>query len=279
VNLAVSAFGEPYPVDPGCLPPTPRAIAWNRKARLLRTAVIAGLMLGPNAILLGGWFSAEDLRELEARGRVANGQIKETTIRHHRRSREYVVTYSYELNGRDYRRTVSVSPGEYARHSRGKPCEVTYLPDRPDVSYPGDPGPPLGRHNETTVVFATMAAIGLAIWLARVVYVLRRERFLAREGEPIVGKVTDRGEERRKQQTVYYVYHEFRSPAEQTVTSRDYVPRSLYEILRPGQRVTVLYDPANPNRHLPLYAFKYAYIRHDEDSVDDARTEEDVSPS
>jgi hypothetical protein len=277
--LAVMALEEPYPVDPESLPPTPRAIAWNRKARVLRAAVIAGLMLGPNAILLGGWFSGEDLRELEARGHVTNGQITETTIRHHRRSREYVVAYSYEVNGQDHRRTVRVSPEEYGRHSRGKPCEVTYLPDRPDVSYPGNPGPPLGRHNETTVVFATMAVVGLAIWLTCVVYVLRRERFLVREGESVVGRVTDRGQQRRKQRTVYYVYHEFQSPAEQTVTSWHYVPQSLYETLQPGQRITVLYDPANPKRHLPLYAFKYAYIRHHEDLADDARMENGDSPS
>jgi hypothetical protein len=279
VSSAGLAFEEPYPVGPDCLPETPRAIGWNRKARVLRAAVIAGLMLGPNAILLGGWFSGEDLRELEARGRVTNGQITETSIRHHRRSQEYLVVYSYELNGRSYRRTESVTHAEYARHSRGKPCEVTYLPDRPDVSYPGSPRPPLERHNDTTVVFATLAAVGLAIWLACVVYLLRRERFLAREGEPVVGRVTDRGEQRRKQQTLYFVYHEFRSPADRTVTSWHYVPRTLYERLRPGQRVTVLYDPANPNRHLPLYAFKYAYIRHDEEAVDNARMGNGEPPS
>jgi Protein of unknown function (DUF3592) len=273
-------FDAPYPVGPECLPPAPRAIAWNSRARRLRAALIAALMLGPNAILLLGWSMGDDLRALESRGRSTIGRVIDKTSHYNRRSKELIIVYSYEVNGRSYRTSTMVSADEYAALAAGKSCDVTYLPDKPDVSYPGNPDFRLQWHNTVTVFFATLAATGLAIGLAFVVFTFRRERLLAREGEAGVGRVTDRGETRRRQRTLYYVYHEFVSPGETTVTDWHYVPQPLWDRLRPGLRITVLYDTANPERHLPLYAFKYAYIRQDDDLAEDvAEGDAEETPS
>ena len=269
MSTAGLAFEEPYPVGPDCLPPTPRAIAWNRKARLLRAAMIAGLMLGPNGILLGGWMTGEDLRELEARGRSTTGQVTEATIRYHRRSQEYVIVYSYEVNGRSYRRTTTVSATEYATHARGKACEVTYLSDRPDVSYPGRPGPPLERHNELTVL-AGRTGRGRPGDLAGVRRVLLAARTFTRPR----GRAGHRPRDRAAASSV----GSSRSSTTSTTSScrRASKPsppgttfRNLYTSdCGPVSGSPILYDPANPKRNLPLYAFKYAYIRHDDYPAD-----------
>ena len=64
-----------YPAPPESLPPIPRAVAINRKGRVLRNCALAGLLLAPNAVLAFGWFSGENLRQLDARGETVTGRI------------------------------------------------------------------------------------------------------------------------------------------------------------------------------------------------------------
>jgi hypothetical protein len=261
----------PYPAGPERLPPSPRAVALNNKARTLRASALAGFLLVPNAILAWGWVSGEDLRDLEARGQTVTGQTTGMTYHFSRRTKIYKVEYAYEVRGRNYRNSTEVTALEYSTFTLKHACSVTYLPENPQVSYPGRPGPPLQRHNEMTVVFAALAGGILAVLLTALEIGVRRERYLAREGEPVVGHITDRGTSRARNRTNYWVYHEFISPADEPITAWHYVPAFLWERLRPGLSVTILYDPANAKRHLPLYAFKYAFVVEQE-NIDEAST-------
>ncbi len=254
----------PYPAPPERLPPVPRGVAWNTRARWLRTGVVAGLLFAPNALLVWGWDSGKDLRELAARGETITGKVVEKTFYLSRGGTVHKVDYSFEVRGRDYRDTANVSPEEFPTYSRGGPFRVTYLKDQPATHCPGHPGPLLQRHNENFVYYALVAAAIFGAALGWVEFRLRRERFLAREGEPAVGRVTERGTTRTKNRTLYWVSHAFTAPDGEPLTGWHYVTSPIYEQLRPSARVTLLFDPARPQRHLPLYAFEYAYIVEDQ---------------
>jgi hypothetical protein len=255
---------EVYPAAPDQLPPVPRYVAWNAKAHRLRVGVFLGLFLVPTGILAFGWLTGDELRALEDHGRSTTGEVTEKTTWSHKNSRTYRVRYSYEAAGRSYSNSADVSSNEYAAFTRGERCPVVYLEDKPNISYPGRPGPVLDRQNTTTVVMALFAAVAFAIWLGCVEFFVRRELWLAREGETAVGRIIERGTTQQRRQTLYWARHEYTSPSQQICSSWHYIPQLIWENLHPGLRVTLLFDPANPARHMPLYAFKYAYIAEEE---------------
>jgi hypothetical protein len=266
------AIDSPYPASPERIPPPPRRVAWNSKARWLRTAAWASLLFAPNIILLCSWQAGEDLRALVARGQRTFGRVDDVHMSSSRGGRSYRVQYTYEVAGASYHARTIVRASEVASFSRGHQCLVTYLPDQPKTNFPGRPGPELERRNETAVAFALLAVIGLAVWVICLEYAVRRELYLAREGEPAVGRVIERGSVRSKNQIHYWVRHHFKSATNEHVSDWHYVPSSLWGTLRPGLAITLLYDPEQPRRHLPLYAFKYAYIV-EETEADDATAE------
>ncbi len=252
---------EPYPAPPERLPPTPRTVAFNTRARVLRATARACLLLVPNALLYCGWVSGADLRELDAHGRTVTGVVTGRSCQTGGRGRRtHQVVYAYRSAGREYSVRAPVSSREYAALTPDAACLVTYSPDRPWTNCPGRPGDKLRRHNEGAVLSATVVAAMLGVWVVGLELTLRRECCLAREGEPAIGWLTEQGVTRDKNGTHYCVRHEFTSPADEPVTSWHYVPRVFWERLRPGTRVTVLYDPARARRHLPLYAFRSAYV-------------------
>jgi hypothetical protein len=251
---------SPYPAPPDQVPPAPRPVAFNRNARLLRTGVLGGLLLVPNAILAFAWFSGEELRQLEDHGQTTIGRVVNTRVSSSRRSTNYRVDYSYEVSGRAFRSVADVTKQEFGQHRLSAECVVTYLPELPASNCLGRPGPLLDRRTNGFIILAVVAAVGLGFWMLGVETSLRRERFLAREGEATVGRVSERGTTAAKNRTLYWVRHEFTSPSDDLVSSWDYVPPTIWERLTPGTLITLLYDPANPKKHLPLYAFRYAYI-------------------
>jgi hypothetical protein len=266
--LTDPAIEGPYPAGPECLPPAPRRVAWNSRARWLRTAAWVSFLFAPNIILAWGWQSGEDLRALVAEGKSTFGRVADVRTSTSRGGRTYHVGYTFEVAGTDYHGRTTVPGSDFATFIRGHQCPVTYLPQRPETNYPGRPGPELQRHNQAAVSLALIAGIGLGIWLVSLEFAVRRECDLARNGEPAVGRVTDHGQSRGRNQTYYWVQHEFKSAADEVITDWHYVPLRLWETLRPGLSITLLFDPARPRRHLPLYAFKYAYIVEEEEFED-----------
>lgn len=260
MNIADEWADAPYPAPPDRLPPVPRRVAWNTKARWLRTGVVAALLFGPNVILVCGWQMGNDLRELEARGETVTGKVVDKTFYMARGGAVRKVDYSFEIRGHTYRDVAYVTPAEFTAFSKEGPFDVTYLRDHPETHCQGHPEPLLRHQNDAAVTYALIAAGVCAAALVWVEFRLRREYFLAREGEPAVGRITERGQTRSKNRIFYWVSHAFTAPDGQPLTSWHYVPSPLWERLRPSSRVTLLYDPARPRRHLPLYAFEYAYI-------------------
>jgi hypothetical protein len=261
---------NPYPAGPESLPPTPRRVAWNNRARWLRTIAWAGLLFAPNIILLWARETGEDLRALDARGIHTLARIDDVRASTTKRVRYYNVRYTFAVAGTSYHGQRTAQASEFPNAAAGRQWPVTYLPDKPETNFPGRPGPELRKHNETAVFLALLATFGFAVWVACLEFTVRRERFLAREGEPAVGRIIARGETRSKNGVQYWVRHQFTSPGNDFLTDWHYVPRSLWETLRPGLAVTLLYDPERPGKHLPLYAFKYAYI------VDDVQGEDAI---
>jgi hypothetical protein len=270
VNTADYGLEPPFPAPPERLPPPPRAVAWNRRTYWCRVGLLCGLLLAPNAVLAIGWFSGQDLRDLEARGQSTIGRYADKTSSSGRSGTSYRIYWAYEVNGRNYRTYGSASANEFHAATRDSSYPITYLPDHPETSTPGRPGPQLRVHNETTVWIAAAIAVVMVVWAPCFGWVLQRERSLAREGEPAIGRITELGyTSRRNNGTIYYwARHEYFTPADDVCGTWHYVPKYLWDQLRNGMRITLLFDPANPKRHLPLYAFKYVYILDQDDSED-----------
>jgi MFS family permease len=62
-------------LTPDYLPPPPRSVTPNLRARWLRVGFMGGMVLGPLLVLWIGQVSSENLRTLAIQGRSANGQV------------------------------------------------------------------------------------------------------------------------------------------------------------------------------------------------------------
>jgi hypothetical protein len=269
-------FDAPYPAELSRIAPGPRTVGLNRRARFTRAVLVCALLFAPNGILAFGWIMGEDLRDLEERGKPVLGRVTEKASASRRGGATYQIGYTYEVNGREFHNRRPVSIADYNAVERESSYLVTHLPDRPETHTPGRPGPALEQHNEASIRFALVASAILAVLCVGFEFALRRERLLARDGEPAIGKVTERGTTKTRNRLLRWVRHEFISPAQETVTDWHYVPEALWDKLRPGLRITLLYDLANPKRHLPLYAFEYAYII---EFTDDDMSSSSVDPT
>ncbi len=257
----VLSDNPPYPAGPERLPPIPRPVALNPRARRLRAAALLALLILPNVFLFWGRTAGEPLRALVNGGQMTRGRVtRKSTTHQSRGGTTYRVAYVFEAGGREYHAEPVVTQAEYSALSLDAPCDVCYLPGHPDTNCPGNPETQLRRHNTTAVAVALVFGVMCAVWLGWVQFAIGKEWRLAREGEPAVGWVADRGTTRTKNGMTYWVSHQFVSPADETPSGRHNVPYAVWQQLTPGMRVTLLYDPANARRHLPLYAFRYARI-------------------
>ncbi len=62
-------------LSPDYLPPPPRSVASNLRARWMRTGFLAGMVLGPLLVLWIGQSSAKNLRTLATKGRSTTRQV------------------------------------------------------------------------------------------------------------------------------------------------------------------------------------------------------------
>jgi hypothetical protein len=91
-------------------------------------------------------------------------------------------------------------------------------------------------------------------------FVLRAELRLARHGEAAVGLVVEHGTTRYKNHITYWVRYEFTSPISRRAQGRHNVPGFIWNLVPPGTPVTILFDPNDPRRHRPLYAFQHVRL-------------------
>jgi hypothetical protein len=232
-------------------------VAPGFRGRLVRAACWVAFLGLPNLILFVGHAVEQPLRELTARGVCGQGSVLGKRIVYRSKGGStHFVRYSYTVGGRSFTREDSVSPQDHAGLNEGSSCQVYYLPDHPETCCLGRPGPQLQRGIASVLFLAGIAGGICAGFLVYFEARFRRERALAREGEPILGRITDHGVAKSKNGVRYWARYCFTASDGEERTSWHYIPQFVYDELPLGIPVTVLVAPVNAGRHLPLYAFK-----------------------
>jgi hypothetical protein len=266
----------PYPIAPESLPPSPRPVEFTAKARWMRSGFWAGLLLAPNLILYFGYNYAADLRALADRGQVLSGQVASKRTQYHSRGGStYHVAYSFTAGGRKWTGDGDVSFKEFQTLAEGASCSVTYLPEQPSTNCLGEATPRLNSLNRKILLYAVIVAILFGYFVVVHEYKLSREKWLARYGIAVVGWITSRDKRAswnsrygNNRKTAYWVHYRFSLPNDKRVDSWAYLSQDAWEYLFPQTPATILYDPEDPPRSLPLCAFRYVCFLPAEEMVE-----------
>jgi hypothetical protein len=254
MDLLFAVFSSLSPGSVEGVPPPPRRAEWTPAARLRRGLLLAALLAVPNVALWLGYRDGRPLRALCEQGRPAAARVlQKSWERRAKGGTWYYVAYTFEAGGRSYSFKTQVSRETYDALAEGGACAVTYLSTRPETHCLGRPEPILRGHNRGWVIGAAVVAALLGLAFACVEWSLRRERWLARHGEAVVGRALDRGKVRMKNGMSYWVSYAFAAPDGPCNGTAD-VPGEAWLSLAPGAELAVLYDPARPWRHRPLLA-------------------------
>jgi hypothetical protein len=101
---------------------------------------------------------------------------------------------------------------DHEAQADGGACPVTYLPSRPETHCLGRPEPILRGHNQGWVTGAAVVAALLGLGFTCLERSLRRELWLSRHGQAVVGRVLDHGKVRMKNSLSYWVSYAFFAP-------------------------------------------------------------------
>ena len=233
-------------------PPPPRRAGWTPQAQLGRGLLLTALLVVPNVALWLGYRDGQPLRALCNHGRPAAARVlHKSSERRGKGGTWYYATYTFEAGGRSYSFKTHVSREMYDSLADGGACPVTYLPSRPETHCLGRPEPILSGHNQGWVTGAAVVAALLWLGFTCLEWSLRRELWLARHGEAVIGGVLDQGKVRMKNSLSYWVSYAFFAPDGPRSGTVD-VPGAAWLSLTPGTELVVLYDPERPGRHRPL---------------------------
>lgn len=220
------------------LPPPPRSTRLRTHLRVLRWLVLFAAVLPPSCVLgLGGYENAR-LAELARDGRTIDGTIAAKRVRR-ARSTDYVLEGTFELGGRSYRASQTVSRQRYEETAVGTPVVITYLPSDPTYAVLDrvDAARIEGQRGST---FAAAAALFLAF--ACVVgyfeLYLRRALRLLREGRAALGTV----------EPGRVLCYRFTDADGLEHRGRSRFRQAPPPELVPGAPAVVLYDPARAER-------------------------------
>ncbi|MBK9388391.1 MAG: hypothetical protein IPN34_26525 [Planctomycetes bacterium] len=176
-------------IDPApslvALPSPPRAAHLHTRFRVLRWLLVLAAILPPGcAIGLGSYENAR-IAELARDGRMTSGTVAEKLMRQ-ARSTEYVLESAFEVDGRSYRATQTVSRERYLATPIGAAVEITFLPRDPSHAVLGrvDDARVAGQRSAT---FAAAVALFLAFGIVVAIYerYLRRALHLLRHGQAV----------------------------------------------------------------------------------------------
>ena len=222
--------------------PVPREVRLS--GRGIGLAVMAGVMILAG-IATSIYLQRISLREsaeqklLEDQGQNADGRVVRLWQTGGKNNRD-MVTYQFEAEGRTYRNSTSAPPRIWNRLSEGMPLAIRYLPLSPTRNHPQDwvdTPTPLWL----SLLFGALLA-GAAVIL---VFSIRRQMGLLREGRPAPGVVTRHSYAGKGQRAFHYDF----APLGGSVTSGKSPPtRRLAPV---GATVCVIYDPENPRRNAP----------------------------
>jgi hypothetical protein len=140
---------------------------------------------------------------------------------------------------------------------------VTYLPSNPKIHRLGSAEERLLSQNLTCNVLALILALLFAFLLAYVEIRARRELRLARGGEVTEGRIIEKTNNEFMGRRSYRVRYRLDTPDGVRRIGSVTTGRMLWEWLRIGSVITVLYDPDNPRNHCPTFGLRFVQFLTD----------------
>lgn len=249
---------KPHGIEPELLQPTPR---WVRRSPTVPRAAISLGIIGVLAV--GLWFAC-GAAAVAAVGRAVwsvdvTGLVTQVTDEGLKQAGgRYSLDFSYTLAGREYDGWVRfLYDKDWPRPRLGDEVEVRLFPPMPGrnprlaAAKPDDDRAVLGL----TVLGCVI--LGAAFWIT--VVIPTRHKHLIRHGRVGTGRVTHtakrEGKSRRKFVVVTYLYTVSESSFAGNFERDGHPPTDAV-----GDAVTVLYDPANPGRHVAYAGADYVAV-------------------
>jgi len=242
--------------------PTPRRVRSRVGTRILYGLVLTLFAFAPAA---GAAYVANnyfELATLRSRGATTTGQIVHVQTkteghngRHSSKSTSTIVDYEFEVDGRPYRfSTVQVG----SVHVPKGPAEVVYLPENPErATSRSYLSLPYFKTQSALlmIVGALMAVIGCPLgWFLMRPY--RRHRRLLIRGVPAVATIDGVVKQGKSGRKVDYVFQAGGGLRQGSVV----VEGIAADKTEPGQRLAMLYDPADPRSTDLFFAAVESYL-------------------
>jgi hypothetical protein len=238
-------------------PPAELRGTGDRDVQLSRGGIVLAVFAG--ILMLGGVGAAIALDRIgleeTAQQQRLNEQGKDTqgTILRLWRAndKEHVpmVMYEFEASGRKYHRSVRTPLHVWRGLKEGMPLPVRYLPLNPVESHPRD-----WSKEPLPMWVGILVGTGMVSGGIILVFVLRRQLALLRDGRPAPAIVTRHAYAGKGQKNFHY---EFAVMSGATAKGKSGPRRKLPAI---GETVTILYDRDNPKRNSP-YPIDVAMLR------------------
>ncbi len=215
--------------------------------------VLAGLLfVGAVAAIVGletvARNQAEDRRQLREQGREAEATITRHWREGNKENRP-MVAYEFDWEGRTYSGRTHLPLRVWKTLDAGSPFAVRFLPADPARNRSRDWEPSVLPVWFPFLVGALLAAIGMLL-----VYLVRRQTNLLREGRPAPGVVTRYSQAPHNKKNVHY---EFRLLSGGIAKRKSGPTRRVLPAI--GATVCVVYDRDNP-RHSALYPMDLARL-------------------
>jgi hypothetical protein len=203
---------------------------------------VAGLLLAGSVALAVGLANkalnqADESRQLYQQGRITEARVTRHWL-DRSKDRHPMVDYEFEWEGRSYTGAARVPLHLWRKMDVGSPFPVRFIPSHPARNRARDWGNsdlPLWL---PFVLGAFLAGLG-----ALLIFLLRRQMYLLREGRAALGLVTRYSQATEGKKHVHY---EFRLLSGGIVKGRSGPTHRVPAI---GSKVCVIYDRDNPGRH------------------------------
>lgn len=251
------------PVEPELQGRVPREVRYTRgtqKTRFWLWLLFLGVMV---PLTTSGWNELSQMRMLGARGETTSASIIDHHVTYGKHT-VYILDYVFEAEGEVISDSAVVSHLEYQQTRDSGPLTITYLPGNPHVHRVGT----VNRAGfEVTLagwlVGGTLTFLLLGGLLAKAEMLFRRTRRLLRDGQAVIGVVTERKEKTYQgkygPQTTYTLCYRFPTPQGEQAGQAT-APRLLSDQFPPSAALTVLYDAKSPRCNQPYQALTEAQI-------------------
>lgn len=252
---------QDHAIEPELMQPPPRRVQPNSTwwAQRIMGLVCVLVFVG---IPIGMWLGeTRPVRLLAAEGRTVSGQVigKRT---YHGKSTSYRVDYTFrDASGVGRVSSHSVRWARYISLNEGGPVEVTYLPDRPDVSRPWRvTAEDASSAGVQFLVFAIIFGIVSGVGVYACEWDARKHYALAERGEVAAAYVLSARKVRTKNGAIWRLTYTFADRLGREHEARVSANASRLRDVREGSRLTVLYLPERPKVTLPYAALNVRVI-------------------